>query len=431
MDTGVSAKDRNILRNRALLNGILIFLSIGIIWKIITLGMSQWYEQQILNDDDAVAKSLAWIPDQPGALFRASQLIPSEKKDEVNELLQRALNGNPSDGRVLLSLGKILLEQNEPFLADDLVNQAIESLPNDAYTHIEASSFWLRRNKLDNAIKSWNVVLQTTPKLKSRMFPLLLSWVEDGTQKKSLNNVLNNVVSSPPVWWQEFFEYAAKNASRISTLDQLYKLRRQSPIEISQNERGVYVARLQKEGLWSDAFLAWLNGLGPQGLKYMGQPYNGSFEASLSHSGFGWKFDKVNGVLVETEHTFGNQGQRALHFVFQGEDKPYKHFYQTLFLAPARYRLAGSVRPDSLISTGGLRWKLRCLINSREHFGESLGKSERFLGVGQWRRFSLEFEIQDTHCEAQDLRLESEVSGRGNDMMSGEIWFDSMVIERI
>lgn len=424
----MGTQSSNVLRNSTLLKGILVFLSIVVIWKIVTLGVAQWYEQQILNDDDAVAKSLAWVPDQPGVLFRASQLNPNDEKDKISELLQRSLNGNPSDGRVLLSLGHILLDQNEISLADEIVNQATESLPNDAYTHIEASSFWLRRNKLDNAIKSWNVVLQTTPKLKSRIFPLLLSWVEDGILKKSLNNL----VLSPPVWWQEFFEYAAKNASRIATLDQLYNLRRQSPTEISQKERKAYVTRLQKEGLWSEAFLAWLNGLGPQGLKYMGQPYNGGFETPLTQSGFGWNFDKISGVLVGAEHTFGNQGQRALHFVFQGENRPYKHFYQTLFLAPARYRLTGSVRPDSLISTGGLRWKLRCLTtSSRAHFGENLGKSERFLGVGQWRRFSLEFEILDSNCEAQDLRLESEVKGRGNDVMSGEIWFDSMVIERI
>jgi len=427
---GISAK-KFIPESNTLLKSILILISIVAIWRVITLGIGQWYEQQIFESSDAVTNSLAWVPEQPGTLFRASQINQNNNKITINELLKRSLNGNPSDGRVLLSLGKYWLEENETSLADKFVQQATKSLPNDAYTHIEASFFWLRRNNLDNAIQSWNVALQTTPQLKSRIFPLLMSWIEEGTMKKSINSV----AAHPPVWWQEFFEYAAQNASQIKSLDQLYNLRRQSPIKITQKEREAYVSRLQQEGLWPEAFLAWLNGLGAEGLKFMGQPYNGNFEAPLTQSGFGWKVRKASGVLVETELTFGNNGQRALHFVFQGENVPYNHFSQTLFLAPARYRLSGQVRPDSLVTTGGLRWRLRCLTDTphpqTSPIEKILGESERFLGIGQWRQYEIEFEVLDDNCKAQDFRLESKVKNRGDAIISGEIWFDSIVIERI
>jgi len=410
--------------NKALIKSILVFLAaIVAVWKIATLGVAEWYEQRIFDNDNAVTNSLAWGPNQPSVLFRASQIKLISSKDKNSQLLKRSLNGNPSDGRVLLALGNIWLDQNKVSLADKAVQQATKSLPSDAFTHIEASSYWLRRNNLDNAIMSWNVALQTSPHLKSQIFPILLRWFEEKIVTQSLTRVFLHA----PSWWQEFFQYAALNASKISILDRLYELRRQSPIKISQIERNAYVNRLKREKRWSAAFLAWLNGLGESGLKFMGQPYNGNFEAPLTQSGFGWNLHKVDGVVVKTEHTFGNMGQRALHLVFQGKNIPYTHFSQSLFLAPARYRLSGLVRPDSLVTTGGLKWRLRCLSAS----GDFLGESERFLGVGQWQRYEFEFQVHANQCEVQDLRLESQVKNRGDAIVLGGIWFDSILIERI
>jgi len=407
--------------NKSFIKNIIIGLSILVLWKIITLGMSEWYEQQIFDNDNAVDNSLAWSAEQPGVLYRASQIDSGKTSQEINQLLSRSIQGNPSDGRVLMSFGNFLLSQKQVSLADKLVVQATKMLPVDAYTHIEASSYWLRRNNPDKAIESWDTALQTTPQLKTKVFPLLLSWL----QENKFTTTLNRIVKNPPDWWPDFFDYVAKNASDIKTIDSLYNLRRSSGNKISTQERDAYVNRLKKAGLWAEAFLAWLNGLGVNGLKYMGQPYNGNFEAPITQSGFGWNNHKLNGVLVEIEQTFGNTGQRALHLVFQGENVNYKHFYQTLFLAPARYRVSGSVRPDSLVSTGGLRWKLHCLTGTKD----LLGQSERFLGVGQWRKFA--FEVNASNCDAQELRLEAVIKNQGDAIINGEIWFDAITIERL
>jgi len=254
-----------------------------------------------------------------------------------------------------------------------------------------------------------------------------LSWIEDG----KLGSSLNAVTRQPPAWWEAFFVYAADNTSRIETLDILYNSRQKSSVPLTENERTIYVNRLKKAGLWSEAFLAWLNGLGPAGLRYIGQPYNGSFEASLSQSGFGWNVVKSSGAIVETDHTFGNKEGRALHLVFQGEQSSFKHFFQTLFLAPSQYRLSGRARPDSLITTGGLRWRMRCISDKNNKVKEFIGESERFLGVGQWRSFNFEFEVPAEGCKGQLLRLEAVGKNKTDYILTGEIWFDSIAIERL
>ena len=406
---------------------VLVILSITIIWKVISLNIAQLYEQQLLERSDVVDASLAWSPDQPGVLFRAAQDTDNTNTEKTGQLLMQSLRGNPADGRVLVTLGKFWLGQNKIDLADKAVHQAMQNLPSDPYTHIEAGSYWLQRNNLKEAITSWNIALQTTPELKSGLFPLFLNWIEEG----KLGSSLSVVTRQPPIWWEAFFDYAADNSSRIETLDVLYNLRRQSPVALSENERTIYVNRLKKAGLWSEAFLAWLNGLGPDGLKYMGQPYNGNFEAPLTQSAFGWNILESPGVIVETDHTFGNKGGRALHLVFQGEQSLYKHFFQTLFLAPSQYRLSGRVRPDSLITTGGLRWRVQCISDKNNEVKDLLGESVRFLGVGQWRSFNFEFEVPTEGCKGQLLRLEAVGKNKADFILTGEIWFDSIAIERI
>lgn len=409
--------------NSVLFKSILVFVSILAVWKVITLGAGQQYEQHILEKDQAISSSLAWSPDQPSVLFKEALELGDSNPDQTIKLLERSINGNPSDGRVQISLGNYYLKQNKIPKADKLIEQATKNLPSDAYTHIEAASYWLRRNNLDKALFSWNIALQTTPAIKTQLFPQLLQWLENG----QLNDYLDELLSKPPVWWEEFFLYAAKNASRIETLENIYYSRKKSPTPITKTESESYVSRLKQEDLWAEAFLAWLNSLGPQGLKYMSQPYNGSFEAPFSQSAFGWNYLKIPGVLVETEHTYGNKTGKALHVVFQGTNINFRHIYQTLFLGPAKYQFSGRVRPDSLITTGGLQWRISCDSNKKQ----SLGESVRFLGAGQWRTFKFEFEVMEKDCKGQDLRLMSVNKNKEDKIISGEIWFDSIAIQRL
>ena len=133
---------------------VLVILSFAIIWKVISLNIGQLFEQQLLEHSDVVDASLAWSPDQPGVLFRAAQDPDNTNPEKREQLLLQSLQGNPADGRVLVTLGKFWLGQNKIDLADKAVRQAIHNLPSDPYTHIEAASYCLQRNNLKEAIDS-------------------------------------------------------------------------------------------------------------------------------------------------------------------------------------------------------------------------------------------------------------------------------------
>ena len=411
--------------NRIQILPLLLILSLGLIftWKIFVLGMGNMYEEQILNDKDAAKGSLAWSDYFPSVLFQTSQDTRLDiSSTEKEKLLLASLSGNPADGRVLIALANLWRDSGDLIKADDAASLATKSLPSDAFTQIEVASYWLKRNKLDKAIANWNTVLQTTPQLKLKLFPLFLSWVEED----KLGETLARILLEPPQWWTEFFVYAAKNTSRIHLVTKLYELRKQSPAPMIDEETNSYVTRLKSDGFWPEAFLVWLNALGTEGMKYLGQPYNGSFEAALTQSGFGWNNRVIAGVTVEVDHTYGNKAGQALHVLFEGGKTRYRHLYQTLYLAPATYKIRGRVRPDSVITTGGLKWIMRCISADRRVIGES----ERFLGVSQWRSFSFEFEVTNDQCVAQELRLESVINKPEDAIISGGLWFDSILIER-
>jgi hypothetical protein len=396
----------------------LVVASLLIFWRIAAVGMSQHFANRIpLGDETAAAKALSWHGAQPEARLRQAQQLLDQDPVGAAEQARSAYLANPANPQPLLVLARSAEPGAEAPQA--YVKVATQLAPVNPNIATKAAAFWLGRGDLPRALEHWSRALEADPGMSRDLFPILLQIAED----PQVRMVFADYARDPPRWWPGFFDEAARRALDVETVRFLYALRRDArAVPIGETERAAYIARLQREGQATEAYLVWVNGLDDARRQHLGLLFNGGFEVPLSDLGFDWRRSKMPGVVIGTAKTFGTDGERSLHLLFQKTKGPFRHLTQDLYLQPGGYRLLGKVRPDSLKGAGGLQWALFCRPASLP-----VATSERFLGSGQWRDFSFAFELPQG-CHAPQLLLQSVGERPSDHELSGAIWFDALRI---
>lgn len=409
--------------------GLFAIIAAFLAWRIIVLGMAEHYARQ--GSPDAVSTALIWHPSHPQALWTQGQLLALRPQGrplaqaelkEAKALLQKAARQNPTNGRIYGLLARLAEQDGELEKAQALMNIASYLAPMRSAVQLDAGAFWLRRGQLEQAVAHWSRALELHPPYGEDLYPLLLRLVEYPQTQVALAGLLHE----PPRWWSGFFRYASRTEN-LDHLRILYGLGRPQGRKPSDEERRLYLSRLQAEGHWLEAYFAWLNSLDNQQLKELGHIYNGNFELPLNDQDFAWRTPKIRGVVVEVVPAYGARGDHALRITFQGQQVRFQHLYQHLLLQPGRYQLSGLLRLDNLKAVKGVQWTLNCKTGDNQR----LGSSERFLGTAEWQRFTTHFTVPAEGCRAQDLRLELIGHIAQDFQAEGLVWFDDLAIVRL
>ncbi|MCB2263298.1 MAG: hypothetical protein LGR52_10235 [Candidatus Thiosymbion ectosymbiont of Robbea hypermnestra] len=401
---------------------ILILLAAAfLIWRIGTVGLSSHYARSITaGNNEAVSKALAWDDRQPEALYRRAVALGKEDPDDAADLLIRANRQHPADARPFFVAADTALAQGDLARADALVETALRLKPANPEIHQRVARYWLFRNDAPRAIRHWSLAMEISPALRPSLFPYLLKLAEE-PRTWSAYEVLT---TSPPSWWDAFFSLVARRAKERATVQRLYSLRRKSEqTPITPAERKSYIARLKQDGLIAQAYITWVNGLTRTQRQRLGLIYNGGFEIESTDWGFDWHMRAGPRVRIERVYTFGSDKGKSLHLAFDGHQGPIDGPFQALFLDAGSYRLSGRVHTDGLATQGGLKWVVRCLRPD----AQTLGESERFLGANEWRDFGFEFQVADA-CTLQEIRLVSAGKNPREYRITGDAWFDRLVI---
>lgn len=403
------------------LAGVLMFAVVGVLaWRVLAVNVAEYFAREPGRE----AAALQWQSQHPRALFL--QGMASAKAGTATETtleqMREALRANPASGRSYVVLGRLQEAAGNLPAAQAAMESAALMSPRRTDVQTEVASFWMRRGDVARALQHWDIALAFNGQVRKTLFPGLLQLAENPATQPAFAPLLKKQLA----WWPAFFAFAADKAKQVETVHALFALQQKGPNTITEAALRTFVGRLQREGLWTDAYFVWLNNLPGDQVNSVGNLFNGGFEYPLSNLGFDWVANKVPRVQVETAATFGSTGSRALHVSFQGSKLKYRHLYQHLLLPAGRYTLRGRVRPESLETSQGLQWAISCQGDAQA----PLATSERFLGSDQWRYFSTQFEVPETNCAAQTLRLE--LAGRATlDLEArGGIWFDDLVIER-
>jgi tetratricopeptide (TPR) repeat protein len=393
---------------------------IFLIWRVMATNLSEY----ILQDDgqDAIALALRWDTTNPRALYLEG--LQQSKTNPVQSMtnLLAAVRNNPTDGPAYAAIAKLEEESGKVDDAARAMEAAAQMAPRRIDVQFEAARFWFRQGNIERAMKHLDVVLTFGGSLREQIFPDLLKLAEDPTIRET---TYAKLLKHRIIWWPQFFDYAAANATDVETLRALFKLQAEGPNAVSNDGLRAYLQRLQRESLWIESYLVWLNHLRKDQLNVIGNLFNGGFEEEISNFGFDWIITPASQVVVDTATTYGTTGHKALRVVFRGPRIQFQHVHQYLMLDPGTYSLHGRVRPDNLESPEGVQWSIYCVGTN-----EVLSHSERFNGTDHWQHFAFQFQIPTKGCSVQMLRLE--LAGRTalDYEAKGTIWFDDLSITR-
>jgi hypothetical protein len=397
--------------------GIITTAGAWLVWRIVILGMANQYAFEEKDPESA----LGWYAHHPRANLDIGLRDLQTRPEAALTHLRATVDGNPAESRAYAGIGQLLDKAGAGELARKSMEIANLMGPQRSDVQMDVTVYWMRQGSFPRALLHWNTVLRHQPGLRSRLFPYLLKGAEDTGNQGAFEDLLKQPIS----WWSEFFIHSAAHATNPDTVRRLFSLTRKGPNTPLPEAMRAYLARLQKDGEWTEAWFAWLSSLTKDELAQSAYVYNGSFELRPTSIGFDWIYQPSPAVVMETATTYGTTGERALHLVFRGLRIRFEHLYQYLLLPPGRYFLQGRVRPDNLKAAQGMQWSLYCLGKN-----EPLTVTDRFSGIDQWTRFRSQFTVP-AGCPVQMLKLE--LAGRiALDYdVSGSIWFDDLSVEQM
>jgi hypothetical protein len=390
------------------------------IWRIAAVNLADHFG----GDGASPAAENPFGGQNPAALVAEARQIADSEPSRAIALLQRAVQADPTQGMSYALLGALWDKAGDEERARAAIQAAVTLSPTNVDVRLIAAGFEFARNHLVEALEHSSVALARRGSLRASMFPELLRIADEPANRAALSSLL----AKPVEWWPAFVGFAADKGERLETVTALYSLSEASPMNVPQGPTlAAGLRRLQREGLWLDARMAWLSALPVERLEGMGNVFNGGFEEPISGVGFDWISGKAGHVLVDTLPTPGATGNRALNVVFRGPRVRFRHLSQYLMLEPGNYALRGRVRPDGLEANPGLAWAVSC-VGSRER---QIGATEHFSGRSAWRKFEASFTVPAGDCAAQVLRLQLDGQVALDFEAKGPIWFDDMVIERV
>lgn len=396
---------------------VALILAALLAWEATRLNLANHFAAG--RSPEADRQALSWYAAEPDALL--SEVLRRGAQGTTDDpMLLLAGRANPAEGRLFAILGLRAEAAQAPEYAEQAMQTATRLAPQRTDVRLAAYRFWLRRGNLVKALDDVNVVLTRERGLAAELFPELLRLLAHPQADAAFTALLDTRVT----WWPEFFAFAARRGVSVEVLRTLYAMQRSGANEVSEAQLKVYIDRLIEDGRWLDAYPLWMSSVPPDQLSFSGELHNGGFEEPTRSFGFEWISQPAQGVMVGFDPTYGTGGTKALHVVFQGGKTRWRHFYQTLMLAPGDYTLRGRVRIDSLRTAEGVQWTLTCRKGAAV-----LGSSERFKGSDQWRHFQTGFSVPPD-CPLQELRLGLVGKAALDFEAEGQIWFDDLLLQR-
>ena len=391
-----------------------------LVWRVVVTNMAELHLQG--EEKDAATRTLGWDKTNAQALFSEGVRVATTDPAQAITYLAAAVRGNPTDGPTYAAIALLKEQGGNLAEAEQAMQAAAQMAPRRVDVQLEAARFWFRRGDIARAMKHMDVVLTFGGSLREQIFPDLLKLAEDPATREIAHAKL---LKQRITWWPQFFNHAAAKATSVETLRALFQMQADGPNAVTTEGLRAYLQRLQRENLWIESYLVWLNNLRKDQLNAIGNLFNGGFEEEISNLGFDWIVTPASQVVVDTASTYGATGHKALRVVFRGPRIQFQHVHQYLMLDPGTYILHGRVRPDNLETSEGIQWSIYCVGNAK-----AIAHSERFTGTDHWQHFTAQLQVPVQDCSVQMLRLE--LAGRSalDFEAKGAIWFDDLSIAR-
>jgi hypothetical protein len=234
-----------------------------------------------------------------------------------------------------------------------------------------------------------------------------------------------------PGWRPIFFETLPMSAKTADTPAKIVAALRDSKQPATEKELRPYLYSLISNKRVDLAYNVWLQSLSPSQTENMGLLTNPKFQNKPSGLPFDWAIGGGLNARAEIVPSEAGSKSNVLHVRLGDGRVKFPQVEQILLLPRGRYRLEGKLQ-GKVSGTRGLRWRLHCLygVNGGQRI---VGETEMLFGqTDEWRVFSFEAEIpQTSDCAGQVLRLVHDSRSDSEELVSGEVWFNDLSLERL
>ena len=358
----------------------------------------------------------------PAIVERERVLEPAEAA-QMRDVLERALMREPFDARAVRILGQ---------LADDAGDRARTAAAMRVAARLSlresTAVYWLLMQAAEArdypaAIAHADALLRSRPGLSTLVVPVLVAIAESPGGSAPIIAALG----SDPPWRGQLLASMPGLARDERTPLQVLTALKQSPKPPTVHDYRAYIDHLLGRQSYELAYYTWLQSLTPEQLASTGFLFNGGFLLQPSGLPFDWVLRDGPGVTVEIAQLPSEPGQNALVIEFGVGRVEFPGVTQHIMLGAGSYRLKGRHRGE-IIGVRGLRWRVVCAGGGRA----PLGEGEMLLGaVPNWREFDLRFTVPGEGCRAQVVRLDLDARSASEQLVTGRMSFDDLVIARV
>lgn len=357
-------------------------------------------------------RALAWDANNSDArLALAQRELESHDYARAAANARRLLRHAPLQADAFAVLARVDAATGHPDAARRLFALALQRAPRNQYARAWLIGDQLQHGAYPAALRDITVLFGIAPAHEANLIPLL---TRVAAADPAFATALGKFLATGPSWRGAMLGDLLANAP-VATVDAVFGTL-QAAQALDDADAGRWYARLEKDGLWGEAYGRWAGRVAATG--NLPLVYNGNFERPVTGIGFDWQMRGEPGVSIDRVTVDGTGNAHAAAVTFLDRRANDIGFGQNLLLAPGSYRLTFRARGTDLRSDKGLQWVIRCVGN-----GPVLGTSERLEGSFAWKTVAFDFTVPASQCPAQWLALANPGADGAGKLVSGELWF--------
>jgi hypothetical protein len=348
-------------------------------------------------------------------------LSVTERQALMTRERQRLVDA-PLDRSALLNLSVLFALDGDTSKSNELAvlaaNRSLRDLPAQA----AAMQLLLDAKQYPQALLKLDGVLRSSPERGADLYPLLLAL---SAQDSGLEAVATLLSQMPP-WRKSFMQFAARQPTQASELHKILSQMRKGHDAVTDDELRPYLQYLMTGKVYDSAYFVWLDFLSPDDLRKVGLLYDGDFNLRPRNLFFDWNILPTNNAEIAVVPRPGSGSDLALKLNFFNSKGFFSNVFQVLRLAEGEYSLQAEVRADKLETPGGLMWQVSCVESNTV-----LRHGPKLNTAGPWMPFNFSFTVPAENCATQQLALVSASPAVLDQVISGQIYYDSFKLERM
>jgi hypothetical protein len=339
--------------------------------------------------------------------------ISNLQKLEIDSLVREPFSAASLKNLILLySLG------SDKQIQEQLALQTSKFSKRNIAGQVETINIMLSRRRFAEALTESDSLVRARPQMTKIIFPALLSLTADKDGLEALANMLRQ----DPPWRAEFIAAALEKDIEGNVALAIFNALRKQKAALNDDEVPALIRRLVVAKKIEKAYFLWLDFLPAEDLRYVERVFDGGFDREPRSVYFDWTIRPRKNAQIKVANTADAAHGRILTIDFFDDQGFFGDLFQYLQIFPGKYQISYDHKAQDLFAVQGLVWVVTC------NNGTVLGKSERMSKSGPWQSDSFLFEIPETNCDSQVVRLESASAAELDTQISGQISFDQIRI---